>query len=205
MKITQSLSKFIKTISLVLSVIGLQACTMGGQMLKEADSANGVSKDDIILVGTIDLKPALREGEQVMESPKGVWDLFGVIASQKDRAMLEVSSKPEEGGYKYVINPKLGERFFFKVPRDKIYVVDGSIFMQMTRGGSEKIRLPTGFKFDVKAGDKAIYIGKITYERDDFNSITKIKLDDNYKSAAREFHKKFGRNYKINKSLIEQI
>jgi hypothetical protein len=67
------------------------------------------------------------------------------------------------------------------------------------------MHLPAGFKFNIKPGDKAVYIGKLTYERDDFNSITKVRLDDNYKAAAREFHKKFGSSYKLSKSLISQI
>lgn len=200
-----SFTTLFKSFALLLAILGLQACTVGGKVLKEADSAQTVAGKDIILVGTVELKPALREGEQVMDSPKGVWDLFGVIASQKDRAMLQVNNKPDDGGYKYVINPELGKRFFFTVPRDKFYIVDGTIFMEMRRTGTETMRLPTGFKFDIKPGDKAVYIGKITFIRDDFNSITEVRLSDNYTSAAKEFRKKFGSGYTLSKSLISKI
>ena len=74
-----------------------------------------------------------------------------------------------------------------------------------SRFGSEKIILPTGFKINIKSSDKAVYIGKIRYIRDDFNSITRVELKDNYKKARRLFRKKFGKKYKLRKSLIKKI
>ncbi|NIQ08977.1 MAG: hypothetical protein GWO08_03185, partial [Gammaproteobacteria bacterium] len=64
---------------------------------------------------------------------------------------------------------------------------------------------PTWFKIDINQGEKAVYIGKIIYKRDDFNSITSLKLVDDYKNAARQFKKKFGNKYKLKKSLIRKI
>ena len=114
--------------------------------------------------------------------------------------MITFNSKPESSGYKYVINPELGKVFYFKVPRNLKYIVDGEILTTFSRYGSEKIILPTGFKINIKSTDKAVYIGDIRY-----NSITRVELKDNYRKARKLFRKKFGKKYKLRKSLIMKI
>lgn len=188
---------------LVLSIL-LQGCSMGGKFLTEASSLKSLKKDEVIIVGTIELKPKLDKDEQELD-PKGVWDVMGYGSKNKNRSMITFNSKPVSGDYKYVINPELGKVFFFKVPRNLKYIVDGEVLTVFSRFGSEKIILPTGFKINIKSSDKAVYIGKIRYIRDDFNSITRVELKDNYKKARRLFRKKFGKKYKLRKSLIKKI
>ncbi len=49
------------------------------------------------------------------------------------------------------------------------------------------------------------YIEDIKYKRDDFNSITGVELKDNYRKAQKHFRKKFGKKYKLKKSLIVKM
>ncbi|MCW8901783.1 MAG: hypothetical protein OQK75_10005 [Gammaproteobacteria bacterium] len=182
----------------------LQGCSVGGKFLTEVSSFSAVKNDEVVIVGTIELKPKLDKDEQELD-PKGVWDVMGYGAKNKNRGMITFNSKPESSGYKYVINPELGKVFFFKVPRDLNYIVDGEILTVFSRFGSEKILLPTGFKINIKTSDKAVYIGKITYIRDDFNSVTRVEFKDDYNKALKEFRKKFGEKYKLRKSLVKAI
>jgi len=85
------------------------------------------------------------------------------------------------------------------------YIVDGQITTVFSRYGSEEIILPAGFKINIKAKYKAVYTGKIRYIRDDFNSITRVEFKDDYKKSLKEFRKKFGKKYKLRKSLISKI
>lgn len=188
---------------LVLSLL-LQGCSIGGKFLAEVGSLSAIKKDEVVIVGTIDLKPKLDKDEQELD-PKGVWDVMGYGGKNKNRSMITFNSKPVSSGYKYVINPELGKVFFFSVPRDLKYIVDGEILTVFSRFGSEKIILPTGFKINIKAKDKAVYIGKIRYIRDDFNSITRVEFKDDYKNALKQFRKKFGKKYKLRKSLIVKM
>ena len=188
---------------LVLSLL-LQGCSIGGKYLPEVGSLNAVKKDEVIIVGTIDLKPKLDKDEQELD-PKGVWDVMGYGEKNKNRSMITFNSKPVSSGYKYVINPELGKVFFFSIPRDLKYIVDGEILTVFSRFGAEKIILPTGFKINIKARDKAVYIGKIRYIRDDFNSITRVEFKDDYKNALKQFRKKFGKKYKLRKSLLVKM
>ncbi|MDH5471978.1 MAG: hypothetical protein OEY87_07800 [Gammaproteobacteria bacterium] len=178
---------------------------MGGQLLKEADSFKNVTKDEIVIVGTIELTPKLQKDEQQL-NPSGVIDLFGYGDMNKNRAMIQFNNQPKESDYKVVINPELDKPFFFKVSRDMKYLVEGSVLIEFSRyGNTGKIWLPTWFKVDIRPDDKAIYIGKIKYTRDDFNSITNIELIDDFKNANALFRKKFGKGIKLRKSLVKKI
>ena len=203
MKLKKYSSPIVVPVFLVLVVL-VQGCSMGGKFLTEVGSLKSLKKDEVVIVGTIDLKPKLDKDEQELD-PKGVWDVMGYGSKNKNRSMITFNSKPKSGDYKYVINPELGKVFFFKVPRNLKYIVDGEVLTVFSRFGSEKIILPTGFKINIKSSDKAVYIGKIRYTRDDFNSITRVELKDDYKKARRLFKKKFGKKYKLRKSLVKKI
>lgn len=205
MRINKYHLKFTQALILSAIVLLLQACSMGGQLLKETESFKDVTKDEIIVVGTIHLTPKLEKDEQEL-NPSGVIDLGGYGDMNRNRSMIQFNDKPQANNYKSMINPELGKTFFFTIPRNMEYMVEGSVLLEFSRyGNTGKIHLPTWFKIDIKPGDKAIYIGDLKYKRDDFNSIIDVKLVDNYKKARNQFRKKFGKKYKLRKSLIRNI
>ncbi|MDH5601143.1 MAG: hypothetical protein OEY78_07550 [Gammaproteobacteria bacterium] len=203
MKLNKYSSSIVLPVFLVLAVL-VQGCSVGGKFLPELGSLSAVKKDEVIVVGRISLSPKLEKDEQELD-PKGVWDVMGYGSKNKNRSMITFNSKPVADGYKYVINPELGKVFFFSVPRNLKYIVDGEILITFSRYSSDKVILPTGFKLNIKPSDKAVYIGDLHYKRDDFNSITQVQLKDNYKKARSLFRKKFGKKYKLRKALIKRI
>lgn len=204
MKSTQYLSSLIYPVVFILMII-LQGCSIGGKFLPEATSIATLNKDEVVIVGRISLTPKLEKDEQVLDA-KGVIDVMGYGDKNKNRSMIQFNASPSESGYKYVINPEMDKVFFFKVPRNMKYIVDGSVLMEFSRyGATGKIILPTGFKVDIKPTDKAVYIGDIKYQRDDFNSITRIELKDNFRAANKLFRKKFGKKYNLRKSLVVKL
>jgi len=191
--------------ALLISATLLQACSMGGQVLKEAKPSSSLKKDEVVIVGTIEITPRLTKDEQSL-TPSGVIFIGNVDDVYRNRAMIQFNNQAKESDYKTVITPELGKTFFFKLPRDMKYMVDGSVVMELSRRGvTGKIVLPTRFKVDIRSGDRAVYIGKIKYHRDDFNSITSMKLVDNYAAANRAFKKRFGSKYKLRKALLSKI
>ena len=188
----------------LLLVFLVQGCAVGGKFLPETGSFATVKKDEVVVVGRITLTPKLEKDEQELDA-KGVWDVMGYGSKNKNRSMITFNSKPSPNDYKFVINPKLGNVFFFRVPKNLNYIVDGEVLIRFSRFGTEKVILPTGFKVNVRSSDKAVYIGDLVYTRDDFNSITKVQLKDNYSKARRLFRKKFGKKYKLRKSLVKTI
>lgn len=159
----------------------------------------------MVLVGTIDISPALAKDEQSLK-PSGVIFLGDVDAVYRNRAIIQLNNQAQESDYKTVITPELGKTFFFKIPRDMKYMVDGGVVMELSpHGVTGKIVLPTWFKIDIRPGDKAVYIGKLKYKRNDFNSVTGVRLVDDCATANKAFKKRFGRHYKLRKSLVKNI
>lgn len=205
MKNNNFLLRPVRFAALLLSAALLQACTMGGQILKEAKSSSGLNKGEVVIVGSIEVTPRLAKDEQSL-SPSGVIFLGNVDNVYRNRAMIQLNNQAKESDYKTVITPELGKTFFFNLPRDMKYMVDGSVVMELSKHGvTGKIVLPTWFKIDIRSGDSAVYIGKIKYHRDDFNSITSMKLVDDYAAANRAFKKRFGSKYKLRKALLSKI
>lgn len=195
----------IKKLALLSLLVSLHGCA-GVSILKEADSFNEINSDEVLIVGTIELTPKLGKDEQILSMP-GVFDLFNAMDTFRNRCLLQVSNIPEAGGFKTMINPKLSKTFFFKIPRNSPYIVAGNITVDYPSPGTfdRGILLPTHFKLDIRSSDSAIYIGHLKYTRDDFNSVTKVRLVDNYKTALGQFRKKYGSSHKLRKSLVQPI
>ena len=205
MQCIRPLSRVSRFMLLSVSFLLLQACSIGGQLLKEAGSHEALGKDEVIVVGKIEITPKLQKDEQQLDAP-GVIDLFGYGDMHENRSMIQFNSQPQVSDYKHMINPQLDKTFFFKIPRNMQYMVEGYVLTEFTRhGNTGQMWLPVGFRIDIKRGDRAVYIGTLRYTRDDFNSITQVELIDDYRKAAGEFRKKFGKKYSLRKSLISKI
>lgn len=106
MKLFKSLRLFVHSLMLVTAILMLQGCGMGAELLKEVDFTRGLAKEEVIIVGTIELNPKLAKDEQSLK-PSGVIDLFGYSNMNKNRCMIQFNSKPVAGNYKSLINPEL--------------------------------------------------------------------------------------------------
>ena len=186
----------------LLLVALLQGCAFGGSLLKEANSLSEVGSNEVLVVGKIEIVPKLGKNEQHIE-PGGV-DVMGWVDMHKDRAMLQLNdSKEIKESYQVFVNPKLGETFYFKIPKSSPYIVEGSVLIeqrfepvgwsmvggqmhQQVERTTNKIKFPGKFKLDIRPNDKAIYIGKIRFYRDEFNSVTKVRLYNEYNATLKE-------------------
>lgn len=107
--------------------------------------------------------------------------------------------------YKYQRNyiaAPLGKTFYVTFESKPFYylrgviVMGGGVLLKPIESDSGDIVLPAGVKIDVHPGDKAVYIGTIRYERDDFFSITKVSIRDDYEHENAAFIKKFGKGHR---------
>ena len=135
MKLFKYLNRPFYPAFLILASLTLQSCSVGGQLLKQADSFKTLTKDEIIVVGTIELSPGLAKDEQKL-NPDGVLDLFGYGDMNKNRCMIQFNSEPVVDSYKSMINPELGKVYFFKLPRNMKYMVEGSVLTEFSRHGN---------------------------------------------------------------------
>lgn len=112
-----------------------------------------------------------------------------------------------------VINPKLGETFFFRVPQAKRFVVMGTITTKRVTTKVTKrqvvedvaeILLPR-VELDLRPTDKALYVGTLRLHRDEFNEVTKAEILDHYSRTSIEFTKKFGTGTTLRKAILKPL
>lgn len=195
---------------LLVSALLLTGC---GTLYKDANSLSEVTPDTVILVGKIEMLPKVEVKEEDIQL--GTFDPFNVKEMYRNRAILHLSDKatatePTNEAF----NPRLDQTYFFRVPKDKRYLVYGSVFTYykvavinkyQTESHTNEIVIPTPIEFDIKATDKAIYVGTWRYHRDEFNGVTKAEILDQYAAALAEFRKKFGADAALRKSLAKPV
>ena len=198
------MNKLIKSALLIAMLIGLNACMSLGK--SNVESLSEVKGDEVIIVGKIEMVPKLREDEQDFPSNMfgtGQWMNKMFIAI--DDQMIDMDDLGLGAG-KHFGEAELGKTFFIKSKRAKDLFYAGGVVM--LGNGSNTItqkQYPGGLKYTLKPGVKAIYVGTIRYHRDEFNSITKVELVNEYNKASKSFLKKFGREVKLTKVKVNRV
>ena len=197
-----------RCLPLLVSALLLTGC---GTLYKDANSLSELTPDTVILVGKIEMLPKVEVKEEDIQL--GTFDPFNVRDIYRNRAILHLSDKatatePTNEAF----NPRLDETYFFRVPKDKRYLVYGSVFTYykvavinkyQTESHTNEIVIPAPIELDIKPTDKAIYVGTWRYHRDEFNEVNKAEIIDQYTTALAEFRKKFGADATLRKSLAK--
>ena len=130
----------------------------------------------------------------------------------RDRGWLwfgRSAETPTEKG-DVVLNPTLGQLYFFRLPRGEAYMLGGYIRIQFNVNmagphsvsvDEARIEIPGGLRYDIRPGDEAIYVGTLRLRRDEFNEVIKADIVDEYESAAGEFKKRFGDGTPLRKAI----
>jgi hypothetical protein len=177
---------------------------------EDVGSAGEIGGDSVMLVGKIEIVPPIKPEEQQYRAG---WDAFNTKRHFLGRAILFTADTPqyrERTGN--ALNPPLEETYFLKLPRSHRYVVKGSVTMSLVsrsasaRSGFDHSELlfPTPIEFDVRPGDKAIYVGTLRLHRDEFHDVTKAELRDDYSSAMKDFRKRFAGEPLPRKALLKR-
>lgn len=197
----------IACLGLALVALAVAGC---GTVYTEPKSSRELTPDTVVIVGRIELVPPLRTGEQDLKM--GTFDPMDTKGALTNRAVLYLSNSPSmrREPTMEALNPELEKTFFFGVPKDKRYMVHGMVLMQhrvtavsrrQVSTESNELLIPAPLEFDIRPGDRAIYIGTWRLHRDEFNEVTKAQLLDQYSVAATEFRKRFGREIPLRKAL----
>ena len=179
-------------------VLLLAAC---GTLYKEATNLSEASADTVVVVGRIELVPPLKPKEQNIKM--GSIDPFDAKGFFLHRAVLHLADRPNGGEpTQRLINPVLGQTYFFRIPRDKRYMVWGSVLLYHDAAGQKnELLVPAPFAFDIKQDDRAIYVGTWRLHRDEFNEVVKVEVVDHYGTAASEFKQRFGGGAPLRKAI----
>jgi hypothetical protein len=188
---------------LLVAVSALAACIVPPAR-DPVDSFSSVASDETVVVGRVELVPALRKGEQKIKTlNSGSFEnkVF-LIADEQPRVLTK---EPAIADYKGRIEATLGKNFFIRSRSKPFYIVGGMMYLDIGSRETNQAYFPGGLMVPLKTGDKAVYIGTIRYHRNEFWEITKVAIADDYDSANAEFKKKFGAKYSLRKAYLTQM
>ncbi len=195
----------IRSLSLA-GALALGACAMPVWPQEETASLAEVGADRVLVVGAVEIVPPLRANERELDIPNDLFNMEEMIAN---RAWLKAAADPDTrpADSRYLINPRLGETFFFPIPRDMPYLVGGEVTVKYTvlNGGirQRKIRIPGPLHVQTRGGDSAVYVGTLRLTRDEFNEVVKVQVIDHYAQAAKAFRRRFGADARLRRALLQ--
>jgi len=175
-----------------------------GTIHPQAQQLSDIDADSVMLVGRIELVPALRPEEQDLKMTSfGDWDPLGGKQVMVNRAILYLTDRPDapREPTRSVSNPPLEQLFFMQIPRRQRYVAHAVVFLKhrlrVTSSrtadvDTTELWLPLRQEFDIRPGDRALYVGTWRVQRDEFNEVIGVRVLDHYATALVEMRKRFG-------------
>lgn len=160
--------------------------------------------DEVAIVGRVELTPPLAQDEQSLSlGSRSRRNKVSLLIDDKPR---QLRNEPSMGDYRGRIDAQFGEEFYVKSDRAPFYVIGGVVVLVSGNNRRyDQAYVPGGFKVDVRAGDKAVYIGTISYVRDEFFRITQVRVVDDYERVNAEFRKRFGTRHSLRKALATAV
>lgn len=172
-----------------------------------------ITDDSVMLVGRIELLPALRPEELDLKMTSlGDWDPMGGKKLIQNRAILYLADRPDapQEPTRSVSNPPLEQLFFMRIPRSDRFLAHAMVFLKhrvrvtgprTAAVDTNELWLPLRLEFDIRPGDRAIYVGTWRAHRDEFNEVSSVQVLDHYAAALAEMRKRFGNDAMLRKAL----
>lgn len=195
--------KFLKLgIWILISVGLLSGCASFPRAT--VDSMSALGKDETLVVGRVEIVPALLDSEQAIRlaGGKSFYEktLF-VLTSDENR---EIRGKLKSGDLNGQIRAELNKDFYVSNGNKPFFITGGLLYLEVTHNYENRLIFPGGYEIPIQSGDKAVYIGTLQYHRNEYFDITKITIVDDYERANAEFKKKYGAKYSLRKALLKE-
>lgn len=185
----------------VVVLLAALAAGCAGPARAPISSVESLSNDETVVVGRIELVPALRKDEQKI-STLNRGSFVNKIFVLTDERYRQLTKEPTVKDYNGRIEATIGEHFFVRSKSQPFYIVGAMMYLNLGNSGADQAYFPGGVKASLKPGDKAVYVGTLQYHRNEFWEITKVTVVDEYERANAEFKKKFGTKQALRKALL---
>jgi hypothetical protein len=189
---------------LILFVLSVICISADAKPRKAINSFKKLRANETVVVGRVELVPALHEHDQRLRGPmsrKYANKMFLMI----DAEHWELTEEPGFGDFKGRIDAPFGEEFIVRSSTEPFYVIAGMMFLSLGYGTPDQAYFPGGLKANIRPDDKAVYIGTIRYHRNEFFEVTDAEIVDEYDRVKREFEKQVGDEYPLRKALLSPV
>lgn len=191
-----------KAALLLLLTGALSACV--GPARQQLNSLSEIQDGEVLVVGRVELVPALGQGEQALETLGSGYlkDKFYLLASDTFRRL---DHEPEAADYDGRIEAYLGKDYTVRSGAKPFFVLGGMLMLESRGDRATQVFFPGGLKIPVRPGDKAVYVGTLRYHRNEFFEISRIDIVDDYDRANAEFKKTYGAKYSLRRALMTPV
>jgi hypothetical protein len=188
-------------VAVSLLALALAACAAPPR--ENVDSFSEVGAGEAVVVGRIELVPPLGKNEQKIQAlNSGSFEnIVFLMADENNRTLRGEPTSADFGGR---IEATLEQTFFVRSGDRPFYILGGMLWLEIGRG-SNKVYFPGGLRVALKPGDKAVYVGTVRYQRDEFWNFKKVTIVDDYDRANAEYRKKFGTRIPLRKALVTPV
>lgn len=200
MKILMNLKRFI----VVLAILSLTACAFPKASI---DNIKQVAADEVLIMGRLMLDPPMTEADVQLDN----FISFSDTPLYKSLQMKVSDVYYELGGqlasdYQDSIFTIDGDYYYYTWKKKKALNVLGvTIITRSTQRNLDTMTLSIekGIKVSHSGKSRAVYVGDITFVRDEFFNIKNIKISQKgYKKAVKAFRKKFKTDWKVEKAKL---
>lgn len=186
------------------ALFALAAATAGCGSQPELNSASELQTREVILVGRIELVPPLFPHEQVLKAP-----LTGRFRDKVHVLFADRVYDAHESTFTFYRKStlvELGQEFYLPQPTSKtLFYSGGAVVMTATNKGQDDMKLPGGLQYTLNPADRAVYVGTVRYHRDDYNTITKTEVINDYARVNKAFVAKYGAGLKLRNAGPESV
>jgi len=186
------------------ALLGLALASCAPAPRAPLTSLSALGSDEVVVVGKVELVPALRKGEQKIRGMV-VGNFENTVYLMMDEKLRPLPQDPRIADYAGRIEARFGSTFFVRSKAAPAYILGGVLFLEIGGQSQERIYFPGGFQVAAKPGDRAIYIGTLRYQRDEFFEFQRITVVDEYKEANAEFQARFGGGQTLRKALMGRV
>jgi hypothetical protein len=180
------------------------------QVLEKMKEGEAIPPGEVVLVGKIFINPPLGPSDQDVDPPSLVPEKYkeyyepggmslGIASQYVDYS--EDDDAATISRMEYTALGKFGQMFAVHHPLKSTYLVYLSYLQTNRRNRIVYVHLPASFRIPVSPGDRAVYIGTLRYERNEYGDITSISVVDNLAHERAEIEKKVGKRTPIAKRL----
>jgi len=167
-------------------------------------SLDALGRDEVVLVGKVELVPPLRKGEQKIRGMV-VGKIENTMHLMMDEKLRPMPEDPRIADFAGRIEAPIGETFFVRGKAAPSYLLGGLLFLDIGGSSQQRAIFPGGFQVGAKPGDRAIYIGTLRYQRDEFWEVQRVTVVDEYAKANAEYEAKFGKAQPLRKALMARV
>ena len=186
------------------ALLGLALASCAPAPRAPLTSLSALGSEEVVVVGKVELVPALRKGEQKIRGMV-VGNFENTVYLMMDEKLRPLPQDPRIADYAGRIEARFGSTFFVRSKAAPAYILGGVLFLEIGGQSQERIYFPGGFQVAAKPGDRAIYIGTLRYQRDEFWEVQRVTVVDEYGKASAEYEAKFGKAQPLRKALMARV